>query len=170
VTRTPLRILGVDTSLRSSGFAVVEQQGSTLIPVTYGIIRNPAKRPHSQCLDVIYKEISRLIVENQPQGLAVEGIFFHKNPKTAMILGQARGVVLAAAAAAGLPVYEYAPRRVKQAVVGTGSAQKEQVARMMISILGLKEQPPSDSADALAIAICHIHSSTGIAALQTTQI
>lgn len=156
----PLRVLGVDTSLRSTGIGVIESAGSAVKAVQYGTIKNPPKRLHSECLHHLYAGVSEVIGAERPDVVAVEGIFHFKNSKTAVTLGQARGVVLAACAAAGLKVFEYSPRRVKQAVVGTGAAAKEQVAKMVVRILGLKEVPQEDAADALAIAICHLHSRT----------
>jgi crossover junction endodeoxyribonuclease RuvC len=100
-----------------------------------------------------------------PDAAAVEGIFYCRNVKTAVLLGEARGVVVSVCARAGLPVFEYSPRRVKQALVGRGEAAKEQVASMVVRLLGLKEIPQEDSADALAIAICHAHARTIIDAL-----
>jgi crossover junction endodeoxyribonuclease RuvC len=152
-----VRILGVDTSLRSSGVAIVEASGQKLSTLAHGRIRNKPSVPHSACLAEIFQQIDSLIEEFQPDEVAIEGAFFAKNAKTAMILGQARGAVLAACAIKALPVYEYSPRSIKQAVVGVGSAQKEQVALMVMRLLGLKEQPQEDAADALAAAICHAH-------------
>jgi len=152
-----VRILGVDTSLRSSGVAVVEVSGQKMQALAYGRIHNKAALSHSGCLAAIHKEIDKLIAEFEPAEAAIEGAFFAKNAKTAMILGQARGVVLAACALRNLPVYEYSPRSIKQAVVGSGAASKEQVARMVMRLLGLSELPQDDAADALASAICHIH-------------
>ena len=106
-----------------------------------------------------------VIDRTRPEAAAIEGIFFCKNIKTVMMLGEARGVVIAACAVKGVPVYEYAPRRVKQAVVGFGGAEKGQVARMVMSLLALREEPQEDAADALALAICHLHNRTGCAAL-----
>jgi len=167
---TPVRILGVDTALRSSGVGVVDACGNRLSAVHYGTIRNPRERLHSECLHHIYSGISELIEKYAPVAVAVESVFFSRNAQTAMILGEARGAVLAACAAGGLSVYEYAPRRVKQAVVGNGKAQKEQVAKMVAVMLGLPGSPQSDAADALAIAICHIHNASGYAALAPKQI
>jgi crossover junction endodeoxyribonuclease RuvC len=152
-----VRILGVDTSLRSSGVAVIEVSGQKMQALAYGRIHNKAALSHSCCLAAIHKEIDKLIAEFEPDDVAIEGAFFAKNAKTAMILGQARGVVLAACALRNLPVYEYSPRSIKQAVVGAGAASKEQVAKMVIRLLGLSELPQEDAADALAAAICHIH-------------
>jgi len=152
-----IRILGVDTSLRSTGVAVIEVSGQKMRALAYGNIRNKPALKHSDCLAAIHREIDALIVEFSPGEVAIEGAFFAKNAKTAMILGQARGTVLALSALRSLPICEYPPRSVKQAVVGVGSAQKDQVAKMVMRLLGLAEQPQEDAADALAIAICHAH-------------
>ncbi len=152
-----VRILGIDTSLRSSGVAVIEVSGQSMRALAYGNIKNKPKLKHSECLAAIHREIDKLITEFSPDEVAIEGAFFSKNAKTAMILGQARGTVLALSALRSLPVYEYSPRSVKQAVVGVGSAQKNQVGAMVVRLLGLKEPPQEDAADALAIAICHTH-------------
>ena len=164
------RVLGVDTSLRSSGVAIVEGRGSVMQAVHYGRIHNTARLPHSDCLRRIQAGIMEQINEHRPTAAALEGAFYCKNPKTAMILGEARGVVIAACATAGLPVYEFAPRRVKQAIAGNGGASKEQVRRMVMSILGLSEEPQEDAGDALAIAICYLNSQSGHAALAPQEI
>lgn len=152
-----IRILGVDTSLRSSGVAVIEVQGQQLRALAYGRIHNKPAMAHSACLAEIHRQIDSLITEFEPDEAAIEGAFFAKNAKTAMILGQARGSVLACCSLRTLPVFEYSPRSVKQAVVGVGAARKEQVAKMVMRLLGLKEQPQEDAADALAIAVTHAH-------------
>lgn len=152
-----VRILGVDTSLRSTGVAVLEVSGQQMRALAYGRIHNKPKVKHSDCLAAIHREIDKLIEEFSPDEVSIEGAFFAKNAKTAMILGQARGTVLALSALRGLPIYEYSPRSVKLAVVGVGSAQKEQVGAMVTRLLGLTEPPQEDAADALAIAICHAH-------------
>ena len=112
---------------------------------------------HSACLAEIHRQVDALITEFEPDEAAIEGAFFAKNAKTAMILGQARGAVLSCCSLRSLPVFEYSPRSVKQAVVGVGQARKEQVAKMVVRLLGLAEQPQEDAADALAIAITHAH-------------
>lgn len=170
MARAPVVILGVDTSLRSTGWGVLRLRSPALEAVASGVIRIPASRPHTACLLALRKGLHELIERYHPRAMAVEGIFYHKNPRTAMILGQARGVVLVEGAEAGIPVYEYAPRRVKQAVVGTGTAQKHQVGRMVMSILGLAEQPPEDACDALAIAITHAHFLSGSRVLDPHEI
>jgi crossover junction endodeoxyribonuclease RuvC len=163
-------VLGVDTSLRSTGVGVVESRRGSLRCVHFDVIQNPPKRLHSTSLDHLHQGIRTVIEKTGPGEAAVEGVFYCKNVRTAVVLGEARGTVLAACAAAEIPVYEYSPRRVKQALVGVGSAHKDQVARMVMSILGLEEQPPPDAADALALAICHFHSRTGHPALAPKQI
>jgi crossover junction endodeoxyribonuclease RuvC len=155
--QTPLRILGVDTSLRSTGVGVLDVAGSRMRAVTWGLIRNPPSRPHTACLAHLFEQIQQLIRKEQPVVAAIEGIFFSKNARTAMILGQARGVVLAACALEKIPVYEYSPRSVKMAVVGHGNAHKDQVGNMIQRLLAMKEPPEEDAADALALAICHSH-------------
>jgi crossover junction endodeoxyribonuclease RuvC len=152
-----IRILGVDTSLRSTGVAVIEVVGQQMKALVHGRIHNKPAMLHSTCLAEIQHQVDSLITEFEPDEAAIESAFFAKNAKTAMILGQARGAVLAACSLRTLPVYEYSPRSVKQAVVGVGSAQKDQVGNMVTRLLGLSEAPQEDAADALAIAICHAH-------------
>ncbi|MDZ8118305.1 crossover junction endodeoxyribonuclease RuvC [Pontiella agarivorans] len=157
MAKETVRILGIDTSLRSTGVAVIEVRGQDMRALAYGRIHNKPKLPHSQCLENIYKTISDLIEDHQPDYAAIEGAFFAKNPKTAMVLGQARGAAIAACAVQQLSISEHTPRKVKSSVVGTGTADKTQVAKMVMRLLNLKEQPQEDAADALAIAICHHH-------------
>ena len=156
----PLLVLGVDTSLRSTGLGLVEHEAGHIRGVAYDLIRNPSKMPLSAALLNIQNTMASVIEEFKPDVVAVEGFFFSKFPQSAMILGQARGVVIASAAKAGLAVFEHEPRRVKQAVAGFGGASKEQMQRMVVSMLGLEKTPPEDAADALAIAICHIQAMT----------
>lgn len=151
------RILGVDTSLRSTGFGIVDAVGNSYTGLRWGQIRNPAPRRHSECLAHLFRELQAIIAETHPVAVAIEGVFFSKNVRTAVTLGQARGVVLAVCALAELPVCEYSPRSVKQAVVGNGNAQKEQVMIMVGRLLGITEPLSNDAADALALAICHLH-------------
>ena len=157
MARETVRILGIDTSLRSTGVGIIEARGSELRAVAYGRIKNSPKALHSQCLENIFQSLETLIKEHKPDCAAIEGAFFAKNAKTAMVLGQARGTAITACARHGLPVFEHSPRSVKQSVAGTGTARKEQVAKMVVRLLGLGEQPQEDAADALAIAICHYH-------------
>ena len=157
MARDPVRILGVDTSLRCSGVGIIESDGVKSQAISYGVIKNPPKRSASESLAYLSTEINEVINTERPNLVAIEGIFYCRNVKTAVALGQARGVVIAAAALREIPVYEYSPRSVKKGVVGNGSATKEQVGQMVKKLLKLKALPPEDAADALAIAICHAH-------------
>lgn len=157
MAKETVRILGIDTSLRSTGVGIIDARGSELRAIAYGRIRNKPKEPHSKCLENIFNSITALIEEHAPDCAAIEGAFFAKNAKTAMVLGQARGTAITACAIKGLAITEHSPRKVKSAVVGTGTAQKDQVAKMVMRLLNLDEQPQEDAADALAIAICHYH-------------
>lgn len=156
-------VLGIDTSLRSTGLGLVEFRDGSLSGVGYDTIKNPPKRPLSECLVNIRKTILAAIEEFKPDVVAIEGVFYAKFPNTTLILGEARGVAIAACAESGLQVFEHEPRRVKQAVAGWGNATKDQVQKMVVSLLGLQTTPPEDAADALAIAICHIQSFTRMA-------
>ncbi|MFH1475981.1 MAG: crossover junction endodeoxyribonuclease RuvC [Verrucomicrobiota bacterium] len=164
------RILGVDTSLRSTGLGLISMRGSRLEVVEHALVKNQPDRSLSQCLGHLHAAITEILERGKPGVAAIESIFFCKNVRTAVILGEARGVVIAACAAAGVPVFEYSPRRVKQAVVGFGGAGKDQVIRMVTSLLGLREAPPEDAADALAIAICHAHAGKYMALMDTKEI
>jgi len=168
--RVPMRVLGIDTSLRSTGVAVVEAAGSRLVPVEFGVIRNPRELRLSACLDRLSAGIREVIARAQPREVAVEGVFYCRNARTAMVLGEARGAAIAACAALGLPVFEYAPRRVKQAVTGYGAASKEQVRKTLATLLGIRGEIREDAGDALAIALCHQHSRTRHAALMPREI
>ena len=125
----------------------------------FGVISIPAKIPQSGALAAIHTGISNIIKKWQPDESAVEGIIYVQSHRTAISMGAARAATLIASAEAGLPIYEYAPRKVKQVVTGNGSADKQQVAFMVRALLGLNETPPHDAADALAIAIAHLTSS-----------
>lgn len=160
-----MRVIGIDTSLRSTGIGVIDAAGSSLVPVYYGTIKNPAARPLSACLAFLGSELDKLLAQYQPHAAAIEGIFYAKNVKTMLILAHARGVVISRCAAACLPVYEYEPRRVKMAVTGWGAAEKPQMQEMVRKLLNLPELPQNDAADALAMAITHLHSQTQLALL-----
>lgn len=154
---TDCRILGVDTALRCTGYGIVESSRGRLSALEYGAIRSPTSSSLTDCLKLIHDTIAGMLSRSRPDAVAIEGIFFSRNVKTTVALGEARGVVLLACTKAGIPVHEYPPRRVKQAVVGFGGAQKLQVSRMVASMLKLPRPPQADAADALAIAICHLH-------------
>ncbi len=157
-----MKVLGIDASLRGTGLAVVEQQGSRAASRHWEVVKMSAKAPHSECLKTIRARIDAVLAAHKPDAAAVEGGFFCKNAKVAMVLGEVRGVAISCCAAAGVPVFEYSPRRAKQNVTGWGAAPKEQVARMVKSVLGLAETPPPDATDALALALCHAQTSRGI--------
>jgi crossover junction endodeoxyribonuclease RuvC len=152
-------ILGIDPGTAIMGYGLIEKRGNRLYPLDYACWRTPAHTPMPERLLMLYNEIEAYIKEKQPQCVAVEELFFNRNTTTAISVGQARGIVLLAAAQSGIPVYEYTPLQVKQAVVGYGRADKKQIQQMVKGLLGLPEIPkPDDVADALAIAICHAHS------------
>ena len=155
-------ILGIDPSLRSAGFGVIEVRGSEMRAVCHGHIKNPPTVLPSRCLVRIGDAVAKLIDEHKPEAVAIEGLVYVQNTRIAFTLGQVRGVVIAAAARADLPIYEYAPRKVKQAVTGLGGAGKTQVGNMVKVVLGLSGIPQADAGDALALAICHAHSCRGV--------
>ena len=152
-------ILGIDPGFAITGFGLIEKQGNDLKILDYGCITTKAGEDFSLRLKVIHEELEKIIKKYKPKVVAVEQLFFAKNVKTALLVGQARGVVLLSAIEKKLPLYEYTPLQVKQAITGYGAAQKKQIQQMVKIILGLKEVPkPDDAADALAIAICCAHS------------
>lgn len=154
-------VLGIDpgTAITGYGFVRESEQGE-LEAVTYGVIETPAKMPLENRLQIIFAQLKELTELHRPQSGAVEKLFFQRNVKTAMSVGHARGVALLAMAECGVPISHYSPVEVKQAVSGYGGADKAQVQQMVRALLCLEELPkPDDAADALAVAICHIHSS-----------
>jgi len=157
-----MKILGIDPSLRNTGYGVIEVNGSAMRPLGHGHIPNPTKVPPSRCLVGIADKVMQLIAEHKPDAMAIEGLVYVQSTSVAFTLGQVRGVVIAAAARNNLPVYEYAPRKVKQSVTGLGGAGKTQVGNMVKAVLGLSEIPQADAGDALALAICHAHACRGV--------
>ena len=152
-------VLGIDPGTATTGYGLVREAESGPASVAYGTIQTPAGAPMPERLRTLYRELQKIIALYRPDSGAVEKLFFQKNVTTAMTVGQARGVALLALAEAGVSVGEYTPRDVKQAVAGYGGADKRQVQQMVRAILNLPEVPrPDDAADALAIAICHLHS------------
>lgn len=150
-----MRVLAIDPAIRNTGFAVVDS-GHKPVAQAWDVITIPAKVAQSAALAAIRTGIANLIVKWQPDEVAVEGIIYVQSHRTAISMGAARAAALIAAADAGLPVFEYAPKKVKQAVVGNGNAGKHQVAFMVRALLGLAETPAPDAADALAIAYAHL--------------
>ena len=153
-----MTVLGIDTSLRSTGYGVLSVEGNRLRMLDCGNIPNAAKLPLTACLRAIHAKVAELIATYHPDVMAIESVIYGKNAGTMLVLGEARGAVLTAAADAGVPVYEYEPRRMKKAICGNGLAEKEQIQRMVKTLLGLAELPQNDAADALGLAICHVNS------------
>ncbi len=152
-------ILGVDPGTAIMGYGLIAMEGNRFSALEYACFYTKAGVPLAQRLRDLYRNLQLVIAQYRPDHLVVEELFFNKNTTTALAVGQARGIVLLAGAEAGIPVYEYTPLQVKQAVVGYGRADKNQVQQMVKTILGLSQIPkPDDAADALAVAICHAHS------------
>ena len=151
-----MRILAVDPSLRGTGFAVLEESGNQTRCLEYAVVRNPPTLTQEGCLVAIHEALSAAIERHQPSAMAIEKVIYVQSYATAIVLGSARGAAVLAAAQRGLTVHEYPPKRVKQAVVGRGTAAKDQVAFMIRALLGLTETPPSDAADAIAIGLTHL--------------
>lgn len=151
--------IGIDPGTAITGYGLVHQSESgDLLAVDWGVILTPVKMPNSERLAQIYLSLNEVLDKQRPQIAAVESLFFQRNVRTAMSVGQARGVILLALEQAGIPVQDYTPNQVKQAVSGYGAADKHQMQAMVSTLLKLPELPkPDDAADALAIAICHLN-------------
>jgi crossover junction endodeoxyribonuclease RuvC len=155
-----MRVLGIDPGSETLGWGVVEGSGMKYSPVEFGVVRSSAKLPFSKRLKKIFAEVEEVIERLGPDVLSIEEAFYAANVNVAMKLGQVRGVILLLAEQRGLEIAEYAPRLIKQTVVGYGNAEKHQVGEMVRILLKLKSVPkPHDASDALAIAICHFHHS-----------
>ena len=153
-----MRVLGLDPGTAITGYAIVAETENGLSLETIGVIRTPSHTPLPLRLQKIYAELQAIIAQYQPDAAGVEELFFSRNARTAMAVGHARGVTLLALADAGLPIAEYTPMQVKQAVTGYGGADKHQVQEMIRMLLPLKDIPrPDDAADAAAVAICCLH-------------
>ena len=158
-----MRVLGIDPGYAIVGWGVVDYAGNRFAPVDFGAVCTDAGVPFERRLDEVYAGVKEVIERTQPEVLAIEKLFYQHNQTTVIGVAEARGVILLAAAQAGLPIYEYTPMQVKQAVVGYGLAEKKQVMDMVKRLLKLKAVPrPDDAADALAIAICHARSATSL--------
>ncbi len=151
-----MRVLAIDASLRNSGVAIVEAAGGKQRALYFGVIHNASALRPSSCLVAIRERLADLIREYEPDCCSLEAVIYVQSYKTAIALGAARGAAILAAAERGLPVFEYAPARIKQATVGRGGADKSQVAFMVRALLGLTETPGPDAADALAIGLTHL--------------
>lgn len=153
-----MRVLGIDPGTATTGYAIVEEVEGRLQLLAMGVITTPAKMPLPLRLQQIYADLRKIVAEHNPDASAVEELFFSRNVRTAMSVGHARGVTLLALADAELPISEYTPMQVKQAVTGYGNAGKQQVQEMVRMLLNLAEIPrPDDAADAAAVAICCLH-------------
>ena len=158
-----MRILGIDPGVAIVGFGVVDSEGGTQRMVQYGAINTPANTPLAARLVQIEQDLMELLDQFKPDEVAIEELFFSKNITTGIAVAHARGVILATVEKVGIPLYEYTPMQVKQAVVGYGLAEKNQVMDMTKRLLKLRSVPkPDDAADALAIAICHARSATSL--------
>ena len=151
-------ILGIDPGSRITGYGIISKQGNRLVHVDNGAIFTQSAKDFPQRLEQIFTGLSAIIAQYQPEAVAVENVFLAKNAQSALKLGQARGAAIVAAVNVGLSVFEYTALQVKQAVVGTGRAEKGQVQQMIKALLNLPEVAQEDASDALAVAICHAHS------------
>lgn len=161
-------ILGVDPGSRITGYGIIRAEGRQIEYIDSGCIR-VGEKPMAERLQTIFQSLAVLIGEYRPEEFAIEQVFMARNPDSALKLGQARGAAIVSAANSGLPVYEYSARQVKQAVVGKGGADKTQVQHMVQALLKLSRTPQADAADALAIALCHAHTSQSIGRLTGSQ-
>ncbi len=153
-------IVGLDPGIAILGYGVIEYKGNSFKVIDYGAIETKAHETFPVRLKILYDELSELLDKFRPEAVAIEELFFNKNAKTAIKVGQARGVQVLAAVNKGIELFEYTPLQVKQGVVGYGRAGKKQVQEMVKLLLNLNTVPkPDDVADALAVAICHAHSS-----------
>ncbi|HEV3318160.1 MAG TPA: crossover junction endodeoxyribonuclease RuvC [Solirubrobacteraceae bacterium] len=151
-------VLGIDPGLANTGYGVVAQRAGRLVALDGGVIETRAGAPTERRLADVHSGIDALLAEHEPDGVALEELYFGQNVRTAFAVGQARGVVMLAAGQRGVPCESYTPQAVKSAVCGSGRAPKEQVARMVQALLGLESPPtPDHAADALAVAICHVN-------------
>ena len=158
-----MRVLAIDASLRNSGVAIIETNGSGKFhTLHFGVIHNARALPMSSCLVAIRDRLAELIQQHEPDCCALEAVIYVQSYKTAITLGAARGCAMMAAAERGLPIFEYAPKRIKQATVGNGAADKSQVAFMVRALLGLTTTPGDDAADALAIGLTHLRAQEGV--------
>src|SRR4051794_1921110 len=157
-----MRVLAIDASLRCSGVAIVQAEGRKLTALYFGTIQNATSLRPSSCLVAIHDRLADLIQQHAPDCCALESVIYVQSHKTAIALGAARGAAILAAAERGLPVFEYAPTRIKQATVGRGGADKGQVAFMVRALLGLTETPGPDAADALAIGLTHLRAQEAV--------
>ncbi len=152
-------VLGIDPGSVITGFGAVRMEGQRLVYVDCGVVRTPSRLPFPDRLSRIYDGLEKVIARIDPDAVALESVFHARHAASALKLGHARGVAMLAVIRAGLPIHEYPPARVKSAVAGSGRADKKQVRMMVETLLGQRLDQPDDASDALAVAICHLHSS-----------
>src|SRR5262245_28603761 len=151
-----MRILGLDPGSSRTGFGLIESHAGRLTALRFGVIAPPRGASFLDRLPLLARHLETLVREHEPDAIAAEDVFLARNARVALKLGHVRGIALLPALAAGIPVHEYAPRRIKKSVTGYGGAEKDQVRRMVRMLLGLRDQEPAlDASDALAVAICH---------------
>lgn len=156
-------VLGIDPGYAIVGYGIVKYQNNRFTPLEYGAVTTKAGQEFSQRLDKIYRDVFDIMQKHKPDALSIEKLFFNTNTTTAIDVAQARGVILLAAHQNGIPIFEYTPLQVKQSVTGYGKAEKPQVMELTRRLLGLEKCPkPDDTADALAMAICHCHSASSL--------
>ena len=163
-----MRILGIDPGSRFTGYGVIDVRGDRATAVHFGVIKT-GNGEFPERLGIIFRGVRDLVAEYRPSDVAVENVFVSKNASSALKLGQARGAAICGAICEDLPVAEYSPRSVKQAIVGKGSADKVQVQHMVCALLQLQETPQEDAADALAVALCHQHTKQSMNRMQALQ-
>jgi len=153
-----MRVLGIDPGTLTTGYGVIEAEEDEITVIDYGALSNPARSPIGERLSYLYKELLKIISHYQPDAVAVEQPFMGKNVKSALAIGRAQAIAILAAAINGIPNYEYTPAQIKQRVANYGASSKEQIQEIVRLQLGLSQVPePNDAADALAVAICHLH-------------
>ena len=158
-----MRIIGIDPGYAIVGVGVVDYVKNKFYPVKFGAVDTPAGTPFEERLRIIYDTVKEVIEETKPECMSIERLYFNTNEKTAINVAQARGVILLALNKNGVPIYEYTPLQIKQALTGYGRAEKKQIMYMVKTLLKLDSEPkPDDTADALAAAICHIYSSSSM--------
>ena len=165
-----IRILGVDPGYAIVGFGILDYDGVRFTPIEYGAVLTEAGTPFPERLKAIYTDMEFIFDKYAPDCMAIERLYFNTNQKTAIDVAQARGVIILAAVRSGLSIYEYTPLQVKQSVAGYGKAPNKQVMEMTRTLLSLPSVPkPDDTADALALAICHAHSANAISGMNLTK-
>ncbi len=158
-----MRVLGIDPGYATIGYGVIDSVSAGLLPVGYGAITTPADMEFPKRLDMIYRDMQSLLAKYRPEAMSLERLYFYSNKTTAIAVAEARGVIELTAAQQDIPIFEYTPLQVKQSVVGYGQAEKHQVMEMTARLLHLDSVPrPDDTADALALAICHAHSASSL--------